>query len=229
MNNLDFLRDQRGFYILTTEELNSVLLEPKLSDEIVGIVLDDKTIDHLSVGDILEKYEHFSKKQLMRIEKYILSHLNDHNLLFLSDLIDCANWNNIENDILFEFCLTTIKRRRSSPVVLSAILYVFEHMRIPQSNIVVPVLSRVVNNKTYYQDCQIIAAFCLFRITMNPKYLAYIKETIGLYGDMYEVLKNKMLLMDYNRSKRYFYYNSDDFYLATTNPTNQHGEYKKDD
>ena len=60
-------------------------------------------------------------------------------------------------------------------MVLSAIMYVFEHMRITQSVRVVPVLERVVNNKTYYQNCQIIAAFCLFRITMNPQYLQIIE------------------------------------------------------
>jgi hypothetical protein len=55
--------------------------------------------------------------------------------------------------------MKTIKKRRTPTVVLSAIVYVFEHMRISQSILVVPIFERVVTDKTYYQDCQIIAAF----------------------------------------------------------------------
>ena len=102
--------------------------------------------------------------------------------------------------------MDTIKKRRTPAVVLSAIMYVFEHMRITQNVLVVPVLERVVNNKTYYQNCQIIAAFCLFRITMNPQYLQIIEELVASDKELRIVLINKMLNMDYNNSKRYFFY-----------------------
>ena len=96
-------------------------------------------------------------------------------------------------------------------MVLSAIIYVFEHMRISQSISVVPILERVINNKTYSHNCQIVAAFCLFRITMNPRYLQTIKELVSIDKNLHDVLSNKMLLMDYNRDKKCFYYGEADF------------------
>jgi len=209
--NLDFLYGNQGGYILLTEELDIILNLPKLTTEVFNVILDDRTLDKLSTGDILEKYEHFTERQLGIINKYIHGHLYDKNTLFVSDLIDCANWNNIESVTIFNFCLDTIKKRRTLPMVLSAIMYVFEHMRISQSIFVVPVLERVINNKTYYQNCQIIAAFCLFRITMNPKYLQIIKELVSIDKDLHNVLTNKMLLMDYNCNKRCFFYGNEDF------------------
>ena len=159
----------------------------------------------------MEKYEHFTERQLGILNKYIHDHLYDKNTLFVSDLIDCANWNNIESSTIFNFCLDTIRKRRAMSIVLSAIMYIFEHMRITQSIYVVPILERVINNKTYYQNCKIIAAFCLFRITMNPKYLQIIKELVAIDNVLHVVLTNKMLLMDYNRNKRCFFYGKEDF------------------
>ena len=208
--NFDFLSEERKDYILLSEELNAILDIPKLSKKIFNIILDDKTLNKLSVGDILEKYENFTKIQLIKIRRYIHSHLYDKNPLFVSDLIDCANWNNIESDIIFDFCINAIKKYRTSPIVLSAITYVFEHMKISQSVVVVPIFDRLLNNKTYYQDCQIIASFCLFRITMNPKYLQVIKELTILDNELHNVLINKMLHMDYNK-KNCFFYQKDDF------------------
>lgn len=208
--NFDLTSLEKKDYILLSEELNAILDVPKLSRKVFNIILDDKTLNKLSVGDILEKYENFTKVQLIEIRKYIHSHLHDKNLLFVSDLIDCANWNNIESDIIFDFCIDVIKRHRTSSIVLSSITYVFEHMKISQSIVVVPVFNRILNNKTYYQDCQIIAAFCLFRITMNPKYLQLIKELIVLDNELQNVLINKMLHLDYNK-KNCFFYRKDDF------------------
>ena len=84
-------------------------------------------------------------------------------------------------------------------------------MKIVQSIQLVPLFERVINNKTYYQDCQVVSAFCLFRITMNPKYLNYIKELTQIDETLRDVIRNKMLLMDYNKNKRLFYYTIEDF------------------
>ncbi len=206
MTNLDFLYRNCDEYILLSEELDVILNTPKLSKRAFDTIIDDNTLDKLSIGDILEKYENFTEQQLNVIKRYIHSHLHDKNPLFVSDLIDCANNNNIESAIIFDFCMDTIKKRRAPAMVLSAIMYVFEHMRITQSIRVVPVLERVVNNKTYYQNCQIIAAFCLFRITMNPQYLQMIEGLVAFNKELQIVLINKMLNMNYNNSKRYFFY-----------------------
>lgn len=198
-------------YILSPQELNIILNSPRLPSSIFSVILDNKTLDKLSIGDILEKYEYFTKRQLAEIKRYIHIHLNDENLLFVSDLIDCANWNNIESNIIFDFCIDTIRKRRSSSIVLSAILYIFEHMRITQSVVVVPIFNQVIKNKSYYQNCQIIAAFCLFRITMNPNYLRLIKNMVSLDNTLYTVLINKMFLLDYCRNNDCFFYRKDDF------------------
>ena len=132
MPNPDFLYIERRGYILSTEELNMILNVPKLSKKVFNIILDGKSLNKLSVGDILEKYENFTEIQLMEIRKYIHLHLHDKNLLFVSDLIDCANWNNIESADIFDFCIDTIKKRCTPVVVSSAVIYVFEHMKISQ-------------------------------------------------------------------------------------------------
>lgn len=211
MGKFDFIFYNGESYILSSEELNTVLKTSYLTNRIINTILDDKTLDKLSIGDILDKYDYFTEKQVKKIEKYIYSHLKEKNSLFISDLIDCANRNNIESDIIFNYCINTIKKRRSSAIVLSSIVYLFEHMKIVQSVQLVPLFERVINNKTYYQDCQVVSAFCLFRITMNPKYLNYIKELTQIDETLRDVIRNKMLLMDYNKNKRLFYYTIEDF------------------
>lgn len=211
MGKFDFIFYNGESYILSSEELNTVLKTSYLTNRIINTILDDKTLDKLSIGDILDKYDYFTEKQVKKIEKYIYSHLKEKNSLFISDLIDCANRNNIESDIIFNFCINTIKKKRSSAIVLSSIVYLFEHMKIVQSVQLVPLFERVLNNKTYYQDCQVVSAFCLFRITMNPKYLNYIKELTQIDETLRDVIRNKMLLMDYNKNKRLFYYTIEDF------------------
>lgn len=210
MGKFDFIIQNGESYFLSSDELNTILKAPRLSNRIIDTILDDKTLNKLSVGDILDKYDFFTEKQVKKIEKYIYTHLKDRNQLFISDLIDCANRNNIESDILFNFCINTIKNRRSSAIVLSSIAYVFEHMRIVQSVQIVPLFDRIINNKTYYQDCQVVSAFCLFRITMNPKYINYIRELIQIDDTLLDVIRNRMLLMDYNKNKRLFYFTIDD-------------------
>lgn len=211
MTSFDFLNKKES-YILLNKELNAILGVSRLPKNVLNIILDDKTLDKLSVGDILEKYEYFTRNQLTIIKKYIHSHLDDGNQLFVSDLIDCANGNNIESETIFEFCINAIKKHRTSTIVLSSILYVFEHMRISQCSSIVPVFKRVIKNKSYYQDCQIIAAFCLFRITMDPQYLQLIKKLVSLNNNLYTVLKNKMLYMDYNNNENCFFYCKDVFF-----------------
>ena len=68
-----------------------ILNSPKLPKRVFDIIMNGKTLDKLSVGDILEKYENFTDRQLKEIRRYIHANINDKSLLFVSDLIDCAN------------------------------------------------------------------------------------------------------------------------------------------
>ena len=45
-----------------------------------------------------------------------------------------------------------------------------------------------------------------FRITMNPQYLQSVKELVSTNNNLYTILTNKMLLMDYNRNDKCFFY-----------------------
>jgi hypothetical protein len=42
---------------------------------------------------------------------------------------------------------------------------------------------------------------------MNPKYLQLIKELVALDKNLYRILVNKMLNMDYNHNDNCFFYN----------------------
>ncbi len=41
---------------------------------------------------------------------------------------------------------------------------------------------------------------------MNPQYLQSVKELVSTNNNLYTILTNKMLLMDYNRNDKCFFY-----------------------
>ena len=138
------------------------------------------------------------------IEQFIHQRIHDRDGIFVNSLINCANFNHILS--FHDICIEIIKRRRNSYVVLAALDYLFEHMNFHDIHRIVAVFNRVLNNKKYYQNCQTMASFYLFRITHHKKHYDFLKELI-LEGDdlNYVVLKNSLQGMDYNK-KRYFAY-----------------------
>ena len=67
MANLDFLYRNCDEYILLSKELDVILNTPKLSKKAFNTIIDDNTLDKLSIGDILVKYENFTEQQLNEI------------------------------------------------------------------------------------------------------------------------------------------------------------------
>ena len=187
----------------TYEELKT---QTKISDNVLQVILEQSD-NRIFQGIFLEEFEYFTSYQLHMIEKFIHQHINNRNCLFVSSLIGCANFNHILS--FHDICIEFIKRKRNNFVVLSALDYLFEHMNFHDIGRIVTTFNRVLNNKKYYQNCQTIASFYLFRITHHQKYYDFLKSLI-LDGDEinYLVLKNSLQGMDYNK-KRYFAYYED--------------------
>lgn len=180
-----------------------------ISTKNLKIILELKDTPHnrLIKGDVLEKNEHFNFTQIKIIEKYIQKHIWHPDGLFVSSLIECANFNNIFS--IYDICLDIIRKRRHFALVASAIHFIFEHQNLHNISSVVDVLENVINNNSYYENCQLIACFCLFRITMNTAYLKKLKDLI-LNGDCinYAIIQNMIENMEYNND-RYFYFRYD--------------------
>jgi len=156
-------------------------------------------------GEFLEEFEYFTSSQLQMIERFIHKNINDKDCLFVSSLIDCANLNHILS--IHDICLEFIRRRRSSHIVLAALNYLFGHLNFHNIDRIVAAFNRVLNNKKYYQNCQTIASFYLFRITHHQKYYDFLKSLVLEGGEInHIVLKNSLQGMDYNKRKYFAYF-----------------------
>ena len=200
--------------VLCANELNSFakiygeLKEQKIvSDRVLEEILklSDNLDNRLFQGDFLETFEDFTSSQLRMIEQFIHQRIYDKDSLFVSSLIECANFNQILS--FHDICIEFIKRKRNNLVVLSALGYLFEHMNFHDIDRIVTTFNRVLNNKKYYQNCQTKASFYLFRITHHQKYYDFLKNLV-LEGDEinYLVLKNSLQGMNYNKRKYFAYF-----------------------
>ena len=180
--------------------------QKKISEKVLRVILEQSD-NKIFQGSFLEEFEYFTSSQLQMIEQFIYQHINNRDCLFVSSLIDCANFNHILS--FHDICIEFIKRKRNNLIVLSALDYLFEHMDFHDIDRIVTTFNRVLNNKKYYQNCQTKASFYLFRITHHQKYYDFLKSLI-LDGDEinYLVLKNSLQGMDYNK-KKYFAYSED--------------------
>jgi len=143
-----------------------------VSDNFLKEILElpkEKLSSRLFQGEFLEKFECFTSSQLQTIEQFIHQRINDKDAVFVSSLINCANFNNILS--LHDICIEFVKRRvRNSLIVLASLTYLFEHMNFHDIHRIVPAFNRVLKKKKYYQNCQTAASFYLFRITHQQEY-----------------------------------------------------------
>jgi hypothetical protein len=176
----------------------------EVSDKVLKEILE-LSDNRLFQGDFLEKFEYFTPLQLQIIEQFINKNIYNKNCLFVSSLIECANFNNILS--IYDICLEFIKKRRNNFIVLSALDYVFEHMNFHNIDKTVATFNRVLNNKRYYQNCQTIASLYLFRITHHQKYYDFLKSLVIEGNEInHIVLKNNLQGMDYNKRKYFAYF-----------------------
>jgi len=196
-------------YKIYQEIYEEIKEQEMISDTVLQEILElpNELGNRLLQGDVLEKFEYFTSSQLKVIEQFIHQNINNRDGVFVSSLIDCANFNNILS--LHDICVEFITLKRNSLIVFAALDYLFEHLNFHDIHRIVTTFNRVLNNKKYHQNCQTIASFYLFRITHHQKYYDFLKSLV-LEGDEinYLVLKNSLQGMDYNQ-KRYFAYFDD--------------------
>jgi len=208
---------QSGDFDLSHEALELLMQQEHISDRMLEAILGLENEKFIQ-GEFLERFEFFSASQIQIIEQFIHQHINDRDYLFASCLIDCANFNNMLsiNDICVEF----VEKRRYDCVVIAALDYIFEHMNFHDIARVVRLFNRVLNNKSYYQNCQTIASFHLFRLTHHSKYYDFLKSLVLEGGKInYMALKNCLQKRCYNH-KQYFAYHDDLILIITEREKN---------
>ena len=80
--------------------------------------------------------------------------------------------------------------------VLSSINYITENIKLFYIKEIVSNMRRILDNSNYYQNTQICAALCLFRVTHNKEYLQEIK-------DWFDIDENKEFLTNKLKSEYY--------------------------
>jgi len=184
------------------EAIAEIIRQKKISDQVLLHILSLK--DKLVLGDFLENFIYLSDEQLNPVKKFIEQHINDKNHLFVSSLIDCANVNGFMS--FYEDFLKIIQKRRNDLVVLSALNYIFDNMQFYKIKKIVKVFRRVINNKSYYQNCQTVAAFYLFRMTYDETYLIFLKELVLELDDRNAIVLKNCLDMECNHKKHFSYH-----------------------
>jgi len=143
------------------------------------------------VSTFLEEFENFSEEQFLSLEKYINDNLNLEDKDFVSDLIDFASdWSlNINYKKILSFL--DIDNDKNHFIVLSSVNYITENIKLFYVKEIVAKMRNILDNSNYYQNTQISAALCLFRITHNKKYLLEIKGWFDI-DENKEFLSNKL-------------------------------------
>ncbi len=160
----------------------------------------------LIICNFLVDYHFFDKNDLTFITKYICENLDHPDKPFVSELIEFASSWNLE--LPYEKCLGFLGKHDNNDgdsVLLATINYVFENFKISFIDQIKISLDKILNNSEQVPDVQIMAAFVLFRITMNKGYLKNLFDLVIKEPQNREIFKN-ILSKKWNR-KEYFDYN----------------------
>jgi len=181
---------------LAIEEFGkSKRLDNDLLDYLLSI---EETVD---ISDCLFSRTNYTKTQLKKIKEYIKNNIHTHSEPdFIFDLIDFAAFWKIDD--FWDDCIGFIDNPDEDRlVILISINYIYERMTIEDLPQVKTVFDKVVNSAEYYQNCQTVAAFYLFRLTHDRQYYEYLKESMPLdNGGNKPVLKN-LLNETYNQQE----------------------------
>lgn len=191
------------YYNPPYQAIEYIINQKKISLKILNHILNLE--DKLVVGEFLEKFIYLSDEQLKSVENYIRMHIKDRDALFVSSLIESANVNSFL--CFYNDFLNVIRFRRNDLIVLAALDFIFENLQLDRIKDIVNTFRRVINNKSYYQNCQVIASLYLFRITYAKEYLIFLEELIMQGGESNRlVLRNSLTLMEYNQQKYFSYH-----------------------
>lgn len=161
-----------------------------------GAVEDDELLDVLSLEDndlivvFLEGVREFTENQLQFLESFVNQNLLNGNRDFVSDLIFIAkDWS---LDLPYKLILSNLQNWAESErdVVLASIYYISENIKLGYIDDIFSQLVNIINDSRYFQNTQIIASICLFRITQDENYLTNIKDWFADSSDNVEFLQN---------------------------------------
>ncbi|MCB0494956.1 MAG: hypothetical protein KDC79_02375 [Cyclobacteriaceae bacterium] len=202
---MDFIKQKLtdASYELPYNTLEEIFEIEKLSDELLEFILDLK--DNLIIIEFLNGYQYFSQSQLDRIEGFIENNLTNNDKLFVSELIAVANKWNITS--IYDSCMSFINNEEEdSLVILESIYMIVEHIDLDIIEEVFDSLNHIINSKLYYQNCQLVAAFYLLRLSGHEKYfndvVDYVENGQALNKD---ILAN-LLGIEYNQGRYFSYY-----------------------
>jgi F0F1-type ATP synthase delta subunit len=135
-----------------------------------------KVQNKLLVAEVLETYTKFDSAQLLHIENYINSSFDLEDRFFVSDLIDFAgSWSlNLNYERLLTFLSS--KSEEENFVVLSTVNYILENVKYNYHIDIIEKCEAILDDSEYFQNVQISAALCLYRISNDSKYLIEIGD-----------------------------------------------------
>jgi hypothetical protein len=198
---IDILNNSSS-YSSAEKLLQNVMVKGKLSKEEIKIILslDEKLI----VSAFLEQYNYFDEEDIQYIGEYIRENLNHSNRMFVSDLIEFANYWEIE--IPYVECIEFLKKYEDDNwcVQSASIDYIFENLKFQYIKEIVGSLKEILNDTNQNLSVQVKTAFVLFRITMKKEYLEDLTDLV-ITENHQEQLKN-ILSRDYNKQEYFDYY-----------------------
>jgi hypothetical protein len=148
----------------------------RISDELFDFVLALKN-ENLLIGDFLTDYDFYSASQLKKLKKFTWQQLamRPMDSLLVSDLLQVTStWN------LTDFYAESIELIEKYPeddiLVMAALNYIFENTSLYEVPNVIQTLEKVCDSPDYYQNCQLVAAFYLYRWTQRKEDWDFLKE-----------------------------------------------------
>jgi|GEM_PF-3045785 len=190
-------------HILGTARLRALLDNGILPAEDIDAILALKSV--LIIADFLTQYQHFSKENIHTVHKFILDNLNHKNKLFVSDLIEFAEYWELE--LPYQQCIKLLNKFKADNtyVQLAMIDYLYTNLKLKHIDAITKALNEVLENPECNQSVQVKSAFFLFRITHKKKYLTALVDLV-VNGDGNKTLLKNILLSNFNGSDYFEYY-----------------------
>ena len=191
-------------YSVASKCLDNILKEDNLDSEDIKslLTLNNKLI----ISDFIEGYGNFNQESLNIVEDFINKNLDHDDRLFVSDLIEFATiWNLSLN---YKKCINFLKKYGNDEdyVLLAAIDYIFENLRISEIDEIYDSLYLILHNPESNQSAQVKAAFVLFRITGKKEFLAdLIDLVINGHADN-KLLLGNILSLKHNGASYFEYF-----------------------
>ena len=156
------------------------------------------------IGDFLIEIDSFTEEQLKIIENYVISNFDHEDRDFVSDLIDVATTESL--NLPYTRCLQLLNNssERESYVVSSVISYIMSQPKFNFIDEIFLALTNILEDSSFYQNAQVKASFCLFRMTHDKKYLQDLIDLVEEGQEINRELLKNILLLDCN-SSMYFH------------------------